>query len=173
MISLIIPRRRVEGWTMKRGLLGLFVVAMATAGAPRSASADETDASGLFFVSAFGVADAGLAITDLAAAVNRKWLSRVYGGFETVVAGTQTALCLDALLKSQGNNGNGASNGNGWFEIGAGLGAVLLAHGIVTLVGPGSSPEAPASPGPVMVAPVALSDVARNTVGGVAVLGRF
>jgi hypothetical protein len=152
---------------MRRRIIGLLVVA-GTLGAPRGASADQADGTGAVILLGFDVLDAGLALTDLGALANHAWLPRVYGGFEAAAAGTQVALLLDGAVSNQPNGGFGTG-----MVLATGLGAILMAHGIVTLVGPRSHAESPGSPGLVTVAPVALSDVTRVSVPGLAVLGRF
>ncbi len=59
------------------------------------------------------------------------------------------------------------------WDVGAAFGAIFLAHGIVTLVGPRAHLEISTPTGPVTLAPVAFSDVARASVPGLAALGRF
>jgi hypothetical protein len=153
---------------MRKRMLGPVLLAVAMLSFARDASADEgVDSVALFSVVGFGALDVGLAVSDLVAGAQGKWRSRAYGGFEAVAAGTQFAICLDQALTA----GPGRSTG-GWV-IGAGFGAIFMTHGLVTLLAPRSHIEAPLRPDPVTVAPLALSDVARSSVPGVAVLGRF
>lgn len=153
---------------MRMRSLGPLVLVVATLGAPRHASADETEGYPVEIILGVGALNAGLVLTDLAAVANQARLPRVYGGFETVFAGTEVAYCLDTLLWNHPNGGFGTM-----LEIGTGIGAILMAHGIVTLVAPRSHAESPGAPSSVTVAPLALSDVTRVSRPGLAVLGRF
>jgi hypothetical protein len=153
---------------MKKHLVGLAVLALGMLSVARSASADQGGVTsdtllGLGFIPL----DLGLAVADLAAGARAEWPSRVYGGFEATVAGAQFAICLDRVLSTR------EPNSPGLWEIEAGFGAILMTHGLVTLLAPQSHTEAPAPPGPAMIAPLALSDVARASAPGLAVLGRF
>jgi hypothetical protein len=153
---------------MKKRRLGLALLALGMLSVARNASADEgfDPVPGLAFVG-FGVLDIGLAAADLAAAGQGRWRSRGYGGVEFAAGGAQFAICLNNALSS------GPNGVPGPWVIGAGFGAIFMAHGLVTLLAPRSRAEAPPSPGPVMIAPLALSDVARASVPGLAVLGLF
>ncbi len=155
---------------MKKRLLGLTLLLLGMLAVPREAAADVPfDASFVDAVLAtvgFGVLDLGLTTIDVASSEHGKQLPRFYGGVETLAAGAQFAVCLDNALSTYSG---GAA---GWW-MGAGIGALFVVHGIVTLVGPLSHAEAPPPPPPVVVAPLALSDVTRAAVPGLAVLGRF
>ena len=152
---------------MRNRILGLAVLMVTMLSSARDASADEgVDSAALFGVVGFGALDLGLAVADLAAGAQGKWRSRGYGAFEAVAGGTQFAICLDKALSTR------SGSAGGW-EIGAGFGAIFMVHGLVTLLAPRSDTEAPTPPAPFAVAPVAISDVARSSLPGVAVLGRF
>jgi hypothetical protein len=134
----------------------------------RDASADErVDPVAAWGVLGLGALDVGLIGADLTAGAQREWRSRGYGGFEAVAGGAQFAICLNQVLAA------GPYDSPGAWEIGAGFGAILMVHGLVTLVAPRSHTEAPARPDTFTVAPLALSDVGRASVPGLAVLGRF
>jgi hypothetical protein len=153
---------------MRRRILGLLLLVAGTLGAPRGARADSADATAAPVVLfGFGVVDAGLLLTDLGAVANQAQLPRGFGGFEIVAGGAQVGYCVDTLW----------SHPDGSFgtllEIAMVPGAILMLHGIVTLVGPQPHAESPGAPRSVTVAPVALSDVTRVSVPGLAVLGRF
>ena len=115
-----------------------------------------------------GALDFGLAMTDLVAGARREWLPRGYGVAETAVGGAQFAICLELASSTRPSN-----VGHGLWAYGAVFGAILTTHGLVTLLAPRSHTEAPAPTAPVVIAPLALSDVARAAVPGMAVLGRF
>ncbi len=155
---------------MKTRLLEMVLFVVAMLAVPRDAAADvpiEASAvDSLLATVEFGVLDLGLTITDVVSSEQRRQLPRGYGGVETVAAGAQFAVCLDNALST--HSGAAAAS---W--MGAGIGALFVVHGIVTLVGPRSHTEAPPPPPPVAIAPLALSDVARGSVPGLAVLGRF
>ena len=152
---------------MKKCVLCLALLVLGMSSVARNASADEgVDPAAVLGVFGFGALDVGLIAADLTAGAHREWHSRGYGGFEAIVGGAQFAICLDQALSTKyGSPG-------GW-EIGAGFGAILMAHGLMTLLAPRSHTEAPAPPGPVLIAPLALSDVARNSVPGLTLVGLF
>jgi hypothetical protein len=156
---------------MKKLLLGLAVLA-ATLSVSSRASADElidtNGAEGLLTLFGFGMLDIGMTAIDISFATETKWAPRPYGGVETLVGGLQFVVCLDNALSPRPGGLKPAP-----WELGAAFGALFLAHGIVTLAKPWSSGEAPPPPAPVTVAPLALSDVARGSVPGLAVVGRF
>jgi hypothetical protein len=154
---------------MKKRKLGLALVVLAMVSVARDASAVESDSGeAAVLIGGFGVVDIGLVSADLISGAQREWLPRGYGVFETVAGGAQFAICLDlALTALPGNTDSGV------WKYGAAFGAILMTHGLVTLLGPRSHTEAPTPPAPFVVAPVALSDVARDAVPGLAVLGRF
>jgi hypothetical protein len=154
---------------MKKRMLGLVLLVLGMLSVTREASADErVNPDAVLGVVGFGALDIGLIAADLSAGAQEKWRSRGYGGFETAVGGTQLAICLNQVLATPQNGGS-----PGAWEIGAGLGAILVVHGLVTLLAPRSHTEAPAPSGGFTVAPLALSDVARAPVPGMALLGRF
>jgi len=170
------PAAISRGTTLKKAMVGLAML-VGLSSLPRSASADERPDSGFVPLFAFGTLDLGLATTDLAFGAMRKWPPRVYSGFETGAAALQIAICIDqALSPRQGLATTGGlappPSGAGW-DAGAAIGAIFLAHGIVTLVAPRAHLEISAPTGPVTLAPVAFSDVARASVPGLAALGRF
>jgi len=150
---------------MMKRMMGLGLLVVATLSSARVASADEGINSDALLGVGFGALDLGLAVADLAVGAQGKWHSRGYGAFEAIAGGTQFAICLDKALTTHGSAG--------LWQVGAGFGAILMAHGLVTLLAPRSQTEAPAPPGAVTVAPLALSDIARSSLPGVAVLGRF
>ena len=153
---------------MKKRIIWLALFVVATLCGARDASADQgQDDGALMLIVGVGALDVGLVVSDLAAGAQSKWRSRGYGGFEAIAAGTQFAFCLDQALSA------GPYRSTGGWQIGAGLGAILMAHGLVTLLAPRSHTEAPPPSGPLIVAPLALSDVTRSSLPGVAVLGRF
>jgi hypothetical protein len=153
---------------MKKSLFGLAVLALATLSFAPNASADMGyDVDAAFGLVGFGALDVGLVVADLAAGAQGEWRSRVYGGFEATVGGAQFAICLNQVLSA------GPNRSTGTWEIGAGLGAILMTHGLVTLLAPRPHTESPTPPAPVTITPLALSDVARGSVPGVAVLGLF
>jgi hypothetical protein len=169
------PVRR--GTNLKKAIVGLAVLVGMLSGS-RSASADEMSATNVLFpLVGFGTMDLGLATTDLVFGSKGKWPPRVYSGFETGAAALQIAICVDQALSSRrglattGGIGPPPS-GAGW-EVGAAIGTIFLAHGIVTLVAPRARLEIPTPTGPVTLAPVAFSDVTRASVPGLAALGRF
>jgi hypothetical protein len=153
---------------MKKRTLGMALLALGMVSLARDASGDETTGGLEVPVIGVGALDFGLAMTDLVAWTRGEWMSRGYGAFEAVVGGAQFGICLDATLSTQPSNA-----GHGLWEYGAVFGAILTTHGLVTLLAPRSHTEAPAPPAPVTIAPLALRDVARASVPGVAVLGRF
>jgi hypothetical protein len=162
---------------VKKRILGLSLLGALFVS--RSAFADErTDTNALFATVGFGTLDLGLATTDLVFGAQGKWPPRVYAALETVAAGLQVAICIDRALAPPPPGlatpgGLGPPGSNAGWEIGAAFGAILLAHGIVTLVAPHSHVEMVAPSGPVTLAPVALSDVAHAAVPGLVALGRF
>ena len=107
-------------------------------------------------------------MTDVVAGGRREWMSRGYGAFETVVGGAQFAVCLDLALSVRPSSGV-----RELFSYGALFGAILTTHGLVTLLAPRSHTEPPPPPATVTIAPLALTDVARAAVPGMAALGRF
>lgn len=153
---------------MKKRILGMALLVLGMVSVARDASADENDASGALLIAGFGALDIGLASIDLVHGAQQEWLPRGYGAFEAVVGGAQFAICLDLALTVLPGNPD-----SGLWKYGAAFGAILMGHGLVTLLVPRSHNEALAPPGPVVVAPLALSDVAHASVPGVAVLGRF
>ncbi len=154
---------------MKKRMVGLALLALGMLSVARNASADEgVDPKPFLGAVGFGALDVGLIAADFAAGARAEWRSRGYGGFEATVGSAQFAICLDQLLSTAPYSGS-----SGAWEVGAGLGAILMAHGFVTLLAPRSHAEAPAPPGPVTIAPLALSDVARASVPGLAVLRLF
>ncbi|HEY6475393.1 MAG TPA: hypothetical protein VI456_02365 [Polyangia bacterium] len=158
---------------MKKRTLGLGMLALGMLSGSRSAFADEyVDSSALFATVGFGALDVGLATTDLAFGAQGKWPPRAYSAFEVAAAGAQIAICLDKALSPQQPGAPSNPSGGAW-GVGAAFGAIFVAHGIVTLVAPRSHLEIPTPTGPVTVAPLALSDVARTAVPGMGVLGRF
>lgn len=162
---------------LKKAIVGLAML-VGMLSVSRSASADEhVDQIGFLSLVGFGTMDLGLATTDLVFGAYGKWPPRVYAGFETGAAALQIAICVDqALASRQGLATPGGlgppPSGAGW-DVGAAFGAIFLAHGIVTLVAPRAHLEIPTPTGPVTLAPVAFSDVARASVPGLAALGRF
>lgn len=154
---------------MTKRILGMALLALGMVSVARDASADESNSGALVpIVGLGGALDFGLAMTDLVAATRREWLPRGYGAVETVVGGAQLAICLDLASTTQPNN-----VGHGLWAYGAVFGAILTAHGLVTLLAPRSPTEAPARPAPIMIAPLALSVVTRAAVPGMTVLSRF
>ena len=155
---------------MKKRVLGLALLALGMLSVARNASADEyVDPDALLGLVGFSALDVGFAGADLTAGARGEWRSPGYGGLEAAVSGAQFAICLDKVLSPGPNSGT-----SGVWEIGAGLGAILMTHGLVTLLAPRSQAEAPSPPGPVItIAPLALSDVERVSVPGLAVLGLF
>jgi hypothetical protein len=151
---------------MKKSMVGLGLFVAATLSLARDASADERQDTDALLVAGFGAMDLGFIASDLAAGAQEKWRSRGYGGLETVAAGAQVAICLDKALSA-------GLRPTGEWQIGAGFGAILLAHGLVTLLAPRSHTEGPPPPGSFTVAPLALGDVARSPLPGLALLGRF
>jgi hypothetical protein len=149
----------------------------------RGASADESvDTGAMQAVYGFTALDLGLATTDLVFGARATWAPRWYGALEVAAAGAQLAICLDKVLAPQrtgiapgtaGEQLTNSSSTSGMWQVGAAFGAIFLAHGIVTLVAPRAHADAPTERGPVDVAPLALSDAARQSVPGLAVLGRF
>jgi len=167
--ALIIRALRNGGLTMKKRVWGLMLLTLGMLSVSREAAADEAQVDPVLVLGFLGVAalDVGLVSADLVIGAQGERPSRGYGGFEAAVGGAQFAICLDKALA----NGS-ASNPGGW-ALGTIFGGILLAHGLVTLLAPHAHIEAPPAPGPVTVAPLALSDVARTSVPGLAVLGRF
>ena len=154
---------------MKKRILGMALLVLGIVSVARDASADESSSGPLALVALIGgPLDFGLAVTDLVAGARREWMPRGYGAFETVVGGTQFAICLDLALSAKPSSG-----ARELWSYGALLGAILTTHGLVTLLAPRSHTEPPPPPAPVTIAPLALSDVARAAVPGMAVLGRF
>lgn len=154
---------------MKKRILGMALLALAMVSVARDASADENTGGELVpVVLGGGALDFGLAMTDLVAATRREWLPRGYGVVETALGGAQFAICLELATSTQPNN-----VGHGLWAYGAVFGAILTTHGLVTLLAPRSHTEAPPPSAPITIAPLALSDVARAAVPGMAVLGRF
>ena len=165
------------GTNLKKAIVGLAML-MGMLSVSRSASADEGfDTNGFLSLVGFGTMDLGLATTDLVFGAYGKWPPRIYAGFETAAAAAQIAICIDqALAPRQGlatPGGLGPPPSAAGWDVGAAFGAIFLAHGIVTLVAPRAHLEIPTPTGPVALAPVALSDVARASVPGLAALGRF
>ena len=162
---------------MKKRIVGLALL-VATLSMARTASADQAfDSSALEATLGFGTLDLGLATTDLVFGAQGKWPPRVYSAFEAAAAGAQIAICIDqALAPRKGLATTGGlpppPSGIGWW-VGAGFGSIFLAHGIVTLVAPRAHLEVTTPAGPVTFAPLALSDVGRSSVPGLAALGRF
>jgi len=154
---------------MKKRILGLGLLVVGMLSGSRSAFAVESD-SGIvpLPIVGFGALDIGLASADLIRGAQREWLPRGYGAVETVLGGAQFAICLDLALSALPGNPD-----SGVWKYGAAFGAILMTHGLVTLLAPRSHTEATAPPAPFVVAPVALSDVARTAVPGMGVLGRF
>lgn len=153
---------------MKKRMLGVALLVLAMVSLARDASAEQSvDPAPVLGVFGFGLLDVGLIAADSSAGAQREWRSRGYGGLETVVGGVQFAICLDQALST-----GSYSSPRGW-QIGAGFGAILMAHGLVTLLAPRTHTEAPPPPDTVTVAPLALSDVGGASVPGLAVLGRF
>jgi len=170
------PTAARGGTNLKKAIVGLAML-VGMSSLSRSASADEGFDGGLVPLIGFGTMDLGLATTDLVFGAMGKWPPRVYSGFETGAAALQIAICIDqALAPRQGLATPGGQapppSGAGWVA-GAAVGAIFLAHGIVTLVAPRAHLEISAPTGPVTLAPVAFSDVARASVPGLAALGRF
>jgi hypothetical protein len=167
----------VEGTKLKKTIVGLAVL-VGLFSVSRSAAADEGfDVNGFAGLVGFGTMDLGLATTDLVFGAYGKWPPRVYSGFETAAAAAQIAICIDqALAPRQGLASPGGlappPSGVGW-DVGAAFGAIFLAHGIITLVAPRAHLEVSTPAGPVALAPVAFSDVARASVPGLMALGRF
>ena len=165
------------GTNLRKAIVGLAML-LAMLSVSRSASGDErVDQVGFLSLVGFGTMDLGLATTDLVFGAYGKWPPRVYAGFETAAAAAQIAICIDqALAPRQGLASPGGlappPSGAGW-DVGAAFGAIFLAHGIVTLVAPRAHLEISTPTGPVTLAPVAFSDVARASVPGLAALGRF
>jgi hypothetical protein len=154
---------------MKTRILGMALLVLAMVSVARDASADESNGGVLLVpVVGFGALDLGLAMTDLVAGARREWMPRGYGAFEAVAGGAQFAVCLDLALTTQPSN-----VGHGLWAYGAAFGAILTTHGLVTLLTPRSHTETPPPPAPITISPLALSDVARASVPGMAVLGRF
>jgi hypothetical protein len=154
---------------MRKSVLGFALLALGMLSVARNASADDgVNPAPFLGVVGLGALDVGLVAADLAAGARGEWRSRAYGGVEAAVGGAQLAICLDQTLSTQRSGGT-----PGAWEVGAGFGAILMAHGLATLLAPRSHTEAPSPPGPVMIAPLALGDVARATVPGLAVLGLF
>lgn len=154
---------------MKKRTIGLALLVLGMLSVAPNASAEEgLDPKPLLAVVGFGALNVGLIGADLTAGARGEWRSRGYGGFEAAVGGVQLAICLDEVLSTRPNSG-----APGAWEVGAGFGAILMAHGLLTLLAPRSSAEAPVPSGPVTIAPLALSDVARASVPGLAVLGLF
>jgi hypothetical protein len=159
----------MEVSTMKKRTLGMALLALAMVSVARDASADESNSGALVpIVFGGGALDFGLAMTDLVAAARQEWLPRGYGAVETAVGGAQFAICLELASTTRPSN-----VGHGLWAYGAVFGAILTTHGLVTLLAPRSHTETPAPSAPVVIAPLALSDVARAAVPGMAVLGRF
>jgi len=159
------------GTNLKKAIVGLALL-LGLLSVSRSASADENLA-----LVGFGTMDLGLATTDLVFGAYGKWPPRLYAGFEAAAAAAQIAICIDqALAPRQGLATPGGlsppPSGAGW-DVGAAFGAIFLAHGIVTLVAPRAHLEVSTPAGPVALAPVAFSDVARASVPGLMALGRF
>jgi len=155
---------------MKKRVLGLALLAVGTLAAPRNAAAMEVvDTGPLLGLVGFSALDFGLGVADLSSLVKGERYSRGFGIFETTVGAGQIGFCFGEAYKM---SRYGAPVPIAW-EIGAGLGALLMAHGVVTLVAPGAHPAAPAAAPAVTVAPLALNDVARTAVPGLGVLGRF
>jgi len=170
------PTRVSRGTNLKKAIVGLAIL-VGMSSAWRSASADERFDGGFLPLFGFGTMDLGLATTDLVFGAKGKWPPRIYAGFETGAAALQIAICIDqALSPRQGLATTGGlgppPSGAGW-DAGAAIGAIFLAHGIVTLVAPRAHLEIPTPTGPVTLAPVAFSDVSRASVPGLAALGRF
>jgi hypothetical protein len=159
----------MEVSTMKKLILGMALLTLGTVSVARDASADEGDSGALApIVLGVGALDFGLAMTDLVAGARREWLPRGYGAFETAVGGAQFAICLELASSTRASNA-----GRELWTYGAVFGAILTTHGLVTLLFPRSHTEAPPPQAPITIAPLALSDVARAAVPGMAVLGRF
>jgi hypothetical protein len=120
---------------MKKRRVGLALLALAMLSVARNASADESvdPVPGLAFVG-FGALDIGLAAADFSA--GGRWRSRGYGGVEFAAGGAQFAICLHNALSS------GPNGVPGPWEIGAGFGAIFMAHGLVTLLAPRSHARA-------------------------------
>jgi hypothetical protein len=159
---------------MKARSLGMVLLVLAMLEVPRAASAEQavdvqavdSTVDTALTVVGFGALDLGLTIVDLATSMQRTRLPRAYGGFETLAGGVQFGICLDNALSSR-------SSAPVVWGMGAGIGALLVVHGIVTLARRRSDAEAPPPAPAVAVAPLALSDIARTSVPGLAVLGRF
>jgi hypothetical protein len=155
---------------MKKGVLGLALLVVGMLTAPRNAAAEEVvDTGGILGVVGFASLDLGFGIADLNSLVTGERHSRGVGAFEATVGAGQIAFCVGEAY-SVSRYGAPVPIA---LRIGAGLGVLLMAHGLVTLVAPGSHTEAPAQPPAVTVAPLALSDGARAPVPGLGVLGRF
>ena len=163
---------------MKKAMVGLAML-VGLLSVSRGAFADErTDTSALFATVGFGTLDLGLATTDLVFGAQGKWPPRVYAALETVAAGVQVAICIDKALAPPPPGlatpgGIEPPGSNAAWAVGAALGVIFLAHGIVTLVAPHSHVEVVTPTGPVTLAPVAFSDVAHASVPGLVALGRF
>lgn len=161
---------------MKKRLLGLALLA-GTLSMSRNASADTpidaqaVDDALTYF--GFGVVDFGLTAIDLSFSIRDTWAPRPYAGVEIFAGGAELAVCLDKALSPPPTTYRGALAGPTPWAFEAAFGAAFLAHGIVTMVRPGSHTEAPPERGPVTIAPLALSDAARTSVPGLAVIGRF
>jgi hypothetical protein len=155
---------------MKKWVFGMVLVVFGVASLARDARADEMPGPGYGYLeTGFGFLDLALAATDLTGAVQPKpWRSRGYGVFEALAGGAELALCLDGWTSSTASN-----VGHDVWKYGAALGAVFMAHGVWMVFSPRTPTEAPAPPGAVTVAPIALSDVARTAVPGLGVLARF
>jgi hypothetical protein len=155
---------------MKKGLLALALLA-GLLSVPRNASADTPvngqAVEGLLTFMEVSVLDIGLTAVDVSYLSRHTRAPVPYGILEFMAGTAQFGFCLDSALSTP----PGADPKPAAF--GAVLGAAFMAHAIVTIVRPRAHAEVPLPPPPVTVAPLALSDVARASVPGLAVLGRF
>jgi hypothetical protein len=155
---------------MKKCLLGLALLAGLSSVSRNAAAESPVNgpllADALTFV-VLSTLDAGLTAVDVSFWAQHRWAPVPYGILEFMAGTAQFGGCLDSALSTR----PGADPTPAAF--GAALGAVFMAHGLMAIVRPGSHTEAPPPPAPVTVAPLALSDVARMSVPGLAVLGRF
>ncbi len=149
---------------MRRQTLGLALLVLLAVAVPRRALAEASTDPAPIFLGLFGVLDLGLGAADLTAVAAGKRRSPEYGLFEALVGGVQAVACVEGA-----QDGHPLDQLRTLWWVGAGLGGVFLAHGVFTMF----APRAAAEPGPVAVAPVALSDAARGPAPGLAVLGRF
>ena len=118
--------------------IALAMVLGALLGTARDARADGgIDQTALLESVGFLGADLTFTTIDVVRAVQGQWPSRIYGGVELVITGTQLALSGVALARTPSGDTDSLRS----LKIYLGWAGVLALHGLVTLVRPDQSAQ--------------------------------